>query len=62
MNAGHVLFLNDATDLMFETHVKHAVRLVKDKVADIRKADATALDQINETSGSCAQKITTPLE
>jgi hypothetical protein len=44
MNTGHVLSLNDTTDLVFETHVKHTIRLVEDKVTDVSKADATALD------------------
>ena len=50
----HIFSLNDTTDLMFETHVKHAVCLVKDKVTDVGKADTTALDEINKASGSGA--------
>jgi len=54
MDTRHILSLNDATDLVFETHVKHAVGLVKDKVPDVGKADTTTFDEINETSGSGA--------
>ena len=50
----HILSLDDATDLMFETHVKHTVRLVKNEVTDVGKADATTFDEINKTSGSGA--------
>jgi hypothetical protein len=38
-------------DLAFEAHVKHAVGLVKDKLANVGQADTTTLDEINETSG-----------
>ena len=62
MDAGHILSLDDTTDLVFETHVEHAVGLVKDKVTDIGKADATALDEINKTSGSGAQEIAAPFD
>lgn len=54
MDTRHILSLNDATDLVFETHVKHAVGLVKDEIADVGKADATTFDEINKTSGSGA--------
>jgi len=54
MDTRHILSLNDATDLVFETHVKHAVGLVKDEVTDVGKADATPFDEINKTSGSGA--------
>ena len=53
-NAGHVLSLNYTTNLVFETHVEHAIRFVKDEVTDVGEADATTLDQINEASGSSA--------
>ena len=54
MNTRHILSLDDTTDLVFETHVKHAIGLVKDEVTDVGKADTTTLDEINETSGSGA--------
>ena len=54
MDTRHILLLNDAADLMFETHVKHAVGFVKDEVTDVGKADTTTFDEINKTSGSGA--------
>ena len=50
----HILSLDDATDLMFKTHIKHAVGLVKDKVTDVGETDTTTLDEIDETSGGGA--------
>ena len=44
MNTRHVLSLYNTTNLMLETHVKHAIRLVEDKVTDIGKADATTFN------------------
>lgn len=54
VNTRHVLLLYNTTDLMFETHVKHAIRLVEDEVTDIGKTDATTFDHIDETPGGCA--------
>ena len=62
MDTGHILSLNDATDLMFETHVKHAVSLVEDEVTDVGETDATAFDEINKAAGSGAQKIAASLD
>ena len=54
VDARHILSLNDATNLVFETHVKHTVSLIKDKVTDVGEADTTTFDEINKTSGSGA--------
>ena len=54
MNTGHVFSLDDTTDLMFETHVKHTIGLVEDKIPNVTEADTTAFDEINKASGSGA--------
>ena len=56
-DAGHVLALDDATDLGLETHVEHAVGLVEDEVADVGERDATALDEVDETSGRGREEV-----
>ena len=62
MNTGHIFSLDDTTDLMFETHVKHTIGLIKDKIPNVSEADTSALDEINKTSGSGAQKVAAPLD
>ncbi len=52
----HVLAFNDTTDLRLETHVKHAVGLVEDKVPNIGEADAPTLNQIHKTSRGSARE------
>ena len=61
MYAGHVLALHDSADLRLETHVEHPIGLIKDKVANVREADAPALDQIHQTTRSGAEEVTPPL-
>ena len=56
MDAGYVLSSDNTMDPGFEAHVKHAGGLVGDKVTDVGQADTTALNEINETSGSGAQR------
>jgi hypothetical protein len=41
---------DNAADLGFEAHVKHAVCFVQDKEADAGQTDASTLDQIHQTS------------
>ena len=56
-SARHVLALHDTTNLGLETHVKHTIRLVEDEILDIGKADASTLDQVDETTGCRAEKV-----
>ena len=62
MDTRHIFSLDDATDLMFETHVKHTIGLVEDKIPNVGEADATTLNEINKASGSGAQKIATSFD
>jgi hypothetical protein len=47
INIGHVLSLYDPSNLGLETHVKHAISLIKNKVSDVGKGDAAALDKVD---------------
>jgi hypothetical protein len=47
--------------LRLETHVKHAVGLVENKVADISETDTSTLDEIDETTRSGTEEITSTL-
>jgi hypothetical protein len=62
MNTGHVLTLNNTTDLGLETHVKHAVSLVEDEVLDVGKRDTATLNQVDKTTGGSREKVTTAVE
>lgn len=57
----HVLALHDSPDLRLETHVKHTISLVEDKVLDVGETDATTLDEIDHTSGGGAEQVTPTL-
>lgn len=57
MHTGHILLLNDPTNLGLETHVQHTVSLVEDKVANVCETDATTLDKIDKTTRSGAEEI-----
>lgn len=62
LSRGHVLALYNATNLGLETHVQHAVSLVKNQVLDVLKRDTATLDQVNETARSSDEQITTTLD
>jgi hypothetical protein len=48
--------------LGLETHVQHAVSLVKNQVLDINEGDAATLNQVDETTGSSNEQIATTLD
>jgi hypothetical protein len=58
----HVLALNNAANLRLETHVQHAVSLVKNQVLDAGEGDTAALDQVDQTTRSSDEKITAALD
>ncbi|ROW15354.1 hypothetical protein VPNG_02370 [Cytospora leucostoma] len=62
LNTGHVLTLHNATNLGLETHVKHTISLVEDEVLDVLQGDATTLYEIDQTSRSSHQEITSTLD
>jgi hypothetical protein len=62
MDAGHVLSLHDTTNLGLETHVKHAISLVKYQVLDVGETDASTLDEIDKTTGGSTQKVASALD
>jgi hypothetical protein len=61
LNQGHILTLNDTANLGLETHVQHAVGLVKNKVLDVSEGDTATLDQIDKTTRGSDEKIATTL-
>ena len=62
MDARHIFSLDDTADLGFKTHVEHAVSLVQNKILDVRKRDAAALDQVNKAPRCSAQQVTATLD
>jgi hypothetical protein len=58
----HILTLNDAANLRLETHVQHAVSLVKNKVLDASEGDTATLDQVDKTAGGSNKKIAAALD
>ncbi|VUC19933.1 unnamed protein product, partial [Clonostachys rosea] len=60
-NSGHILALDNATDLRLETHVQHTISLVKDQVLDVAKGNATTLYEIDQSSGSSNKQIAATL-
>lgn len=62
LHTGHVLTLHNSSNLRLETHVKHAVSLVKNEVLDVLQGDATTLYEVDQTSGSSHQEIASTLD
>lgn len=62
IDLGHVLTLNDTANLGLETHVKHAISLIKDKVLDVAEGDTATLDEIDKTTRSSDKKIAAALD
>jgi len=62
LDAGHVLTLNNTTNLGLETHVKHAISLVKDKVLDVAEGDATTLYEVDQSARGGNKKIAATLD
>lgn len=62
VGGGHVLTLDNATDLGLETHVKHAVSLVENQVLDVLERDAATLDQVDKTTGGSDKQVTATLD
>ena len=58
---GHVLTLNDTTNLRLETHVQHSIGLVENKVFDVAEGDAATFQKIDQATGRSHQKITSTL-
>jgi hypothetical protein len=58
----HIFALDNAADLRLETHVKHAIGFVQDKVFDELKRYAATFDKIDKTAGGSDEQITTTLD
>lgn len=58
----HVLTLDDAANLGLETHIKHAIGLVKDKILDVAEGDATTLYEVDQSAGGSNKKIAPALD
>jgi hypothetical protein len=54
--------LDDTTNLGLETHVQHAIGLVKDEVLDVGETNTTTFDEIYEATGCSTQEITATLD
>jgi hypothetical protein len=61
-DARHVLTLDDTSNLGLETHVKHAISLVENKILNIAQRDAASLDKIDQSTGGSDKEITTALD
>lgn len=44
LNAGHVLALDNLSNLRFETHVEHSVGLIKNQILDVGQRDLASVD------------------
>lgn len=62
LHAGHVLALHDTSNLRLETHIKHAVSLVKNEILDVLEGDSTTLYEVDQTSRSSHQEIASTLD
>mmetsp|Transcript_23476 Transcript_23476/g.65168 ORF Transcript_23476/g.65168 Transcript_23476/m.65168 type:complete len:498 (-) Transcript_23476:1400-2893(-) len=58
----HSGLLYNATDLGFETHIKHAIGFVQHQELDVFHSEATTFDQIDQSPRGCHQQITTALD
>jgi len=57
LNARHILALNNTTNLGLETHVQHAVSLVKNQILDVAQRDTTTLYEIDQSARSGDQQV-----
>src|SRR5690606_7766928 len=48
---------DDAFDIMYKSHVEHAIGLVEDEIPDILKRNMALLHQVEQTAGSGNQNI-----
>lgn len=62
LNAGHIFTLDNSTNLRFETHVQHAISLIEDEILDVGKADAAALNEIDEATRGGGEEVTALLD
>jgi hypothetical protein len=61
-SARHIFSLHDTPDLGLETHVKHAISLIKDEILDVGKANAATFDQVNKTARGGTKEVTTTFD
>lgn len=62
VDAGHVLLLDQTSDLGLETHVQHAISLIQDKVLNVGEGDTATLDQVDKTTRSGSQHIASTVD
>lgn len=62
LGAGHILALNDATNLGLETHVQHAISLVENEVLDAGQRDASTLNEIDKSARGGDEEIAAALD
>lgn len=62
LSAWHILLLDDPPNLRLETHVQHAISLIKNEVPDIGETDAATFDEIDQSTGSSAQQVASALD
>eukprot|EP00042_Codosiga_hollandica_P051259 m.626658 g.626658 ORF g.626658 m.626658 type:complete len:338 (+) comp58246_c0_seq2:519-1532(+) len=59
---GHGILLHNAADLRLETHVKHAISLVQNKVSDVVERNLATFHHVDQTTGRGNEKVATALD
>ena len=62
LDTWHIFAFHNASNLGFETHVQHAISLVKDQVFDVTQRDTATLDKVDKTAGGGDKEIAASLE
>jgi hypothetical protein len=61
-DTGHVGTFDNLPDLRLETHVEHPIGLVKHEVLDVGKRDLSSVNQVDQSTRSSRQEITSSFE
>lgn len=62
LDTGHAGLLDNGSNLRLETHIKHSIGLIKDKVLDVLERDTASVNQIDESTGGGDKKVTASLD
>mmetsp|Transcript_19392 Transcript_19392/g.28282 ORF Transcript_19392/g.28282 Transcript_19392/m.28282 type:complete len:292 (-) Transcript_19392:758-1633(-) len=58
----HTLLFHDTANLGFETHIKHAISLIKTEETDVLHGETTTFNEIDKTTRGSNQEIATTLD
>jgi hypothetical protein len=58
LNTWHIFALNNSSNLRLETHVQHTISLIENQIFDVAKGNTATLNQINKTTGSGHEEVT----